>query len=299
VESFSADETYKTNKRGSNVFLRTPDFERMLRNIRRSYLFRPFFHITGGEPMLHPDFDDFVRLLAENSFRTAMTTNGFFLEKHAEVIVRHRVRQLNISLDGPAAIHDEIRGVSESYARAVAGIRRTIEEKRRLGTVFPKLLVNVVVHHRNIEALPGWIAGLDELGIDVIRIQHIMFTAEERNGSERIDVARLRQSMDEIAAARPRTPVEFTPAIRGADLERYYSGDASAFNTFCNIPWILFWILPNGDVSPCFNNAIVGNLVEEPLRRLWNNDRMKAFRQSLRKSRLFPYCLRCCFRQYY
>jgi radical SAM protein with 4Fe4S-binding SPASM domain len=38
----------------------------------------------------------------------------------------------------------------------------------------------------------------------------------------------------------------------------------------------------------------MGNITEEPLSKIWNNEKYKEFRRNLRSHGLFPKCTKCC-----
>jgi MoaA/NifB/PqqE/SkfB family radical SAM enzyme/SAM-dependent methyltransferase len=72
-----------------------------------------FFAITGGEPLVHPDFVEIVdRLLAEADHHVAVLTNGMLIGSIIEAVDRWpRDRfHLQISLDGGRDMHDRVRG---------------------------------------------------------------------------------------------------------------------------------------------------------------------------------------------
>lgn len=70
--------------------------------------------LTGGEPTLHPNFND-ILLCADNFFREhiAITSNGctpyWRKKENLDMIVKYNVK-VQISLDGEQTTHDQIRG---------------------------------------------------------------------------------------------------------------------------------------------------------------------------------------------
>ncbi|WP_323117818.1 radical SAM protein [Burkholderia alba] len=88
--------------------------------------------VSGGEPML---YDGLVELLDHaKSLRllTTVTSNGFFLDaKHLDAL-RGRVDLLALSLDGPPALHNAMRGSPRAFQRLAAGLANV----RRAGIEF-------------------------------------------------------------------------------------------------------------------------------------------------------------------
>ena len=56
-----------------------------------------YFHLMG-EPLLHKDIIDMIRLATKKSFNCAITTNGSLLEKHGNALIDSGVYKVNISL---------------------------------------------------------------------------------------------------------------------------------------------------------------------------------------------------------
>ena len=77
-----------------NEYMNRENFEKILDKIK-PYTEYIYLHVKG-EPMLHPDFDDFVKLANDKGFFVNITTNGTLLDKHLNAT--KYIRQLNISL---------------------------------------------------------------------------------------------------------------------------------------------------------------------------------------------------------
>jgi radical SAM protein with 4Fe4S-binding SPASM domain len=85
--------------------------------------FAPEVSLTGGEPLLRPDLYGLARVLAGLGFRVSVLTNGTLAgPAEAERLARAGVASVQVSLEGPAPVHDRIRGQG-SFAAAAAGIR--------------------------------------------------------------------------------------------------------------------------------------------------------------------------------
>jgi len=79
--------------------------------------------IWGGEPLLHPDFDDVMRHAHDDlGLVTNMVTNGFLLEKKLDAVAR-TIDRVSISLDHPSSKHDELRGIRGLFDKIVSGTR--------------------------------------------------------------------------------------------------------------------------------------------------------------------------------
>ena len=104
--------------------------------------------LRGGEALLSPAFDAVLAAVLRNRMRFSLLTNGmiFTSEIAARFAATGRCDLVKISLDGPEAFHDRLRGKG-SHARAVAAI----EAVRAAGLT---LFVTCAVHRFNYQALP-------------------------------------------------------------------------------------------------------------------------------------------------
>lgn len=80
--------------------------------------------ITGGEPLVFPDFDEIVKAIDPQKFYITSDTNGWFLDtKRAKHLKSIGVDKIQLSLDSLSATeHDEFRHKAGSHERAVRAI---------------------------------------------------------------------------------------------------------------------------------------------------------------------------------
>ena len=85
-------------------------------------------HLTGGEPLLWPGLFGLLETAFDLGYRTVfLNTNGLLLtEAVAGRLATYPGLGISVSLQGPAALHDAMRGAG-AYRRAAAGIRRALE----------------------------------------------------------------------------------------------------------------------------------------------------------------------------
>ncbi|MEG2075542.1 MAG: radical SAM protein [Victivallaceae bacterium] len=95
---------------------------RILRELAENQCFRVLF--TGGEPLLRTDFPELVAAAVAGRMRFSLTTNGTLITPE---LIRQlapfakRCDQVQLSVDGPEAVHDAARG-SGSFAQVRRGI---------------------------------------------------------------------------------------------------------------------------------------------------------------------------------
>ncbi|RLV04637.1 cytosylglucuronate decarboxylase [Streptomyces griseocarneus] len=118
-----------------------------------------YVRFTGGEPLLHRDVVELVRLGADAGMRMSLITNGALLPKLAERLAAAGLAQVIVSLDGASAeTHDVYRRSPGMFDNGLRGLRAAT----RLG-VLPR--VNTVVGPHNYLEMPRLQQVLTEAGV--------------------------------------------------------------------------------------------------------------------------------------
>ena len=87
--------------------------------------------LTGGEPMLHPRFEELLKLCCANFAKVMVQTNGTYITKEwAKMFSKIGVYGVNISLHGPERIHEELTKAEGSFDKAFAGLKNIVYESR-------------------------------------------------------------------------------------------------------------------------------------------------------------------------
>jgi len=81
---------------------------------------------TGGEPLLHPAFQELTAFAAEQGFKIAFVTNGVLLPRFIKFLsspgIKSQLEWICVSLEGPdAETNDAVRGKG-SFVNAIKGI---------------------------------------------------------------------------------------------------------------------------------------------------------------------------------
>ncbi len=77
---------------------------------------------SGGEPLAYPGLRQALSCAKALGLTTSVTTNGTLLQPSRLAALDGLVSLLAISLDGPAAMHDAMRGSSTTFRRLVRGL---------------------------------------------------------------------------------------------------------------------------------------------------------------------------------
>jgi MoaA/NifB/PqqE/SkfB family radical SAM enzyme len=88
---------------------------------------------SGGEPLIYPGLTEALREAKALGLRTSVTTNGTLLDSPRLAALRDLVTLLAVSLDGPPALHDQIRGSPSAFERLAGGIANLRSAGMRFG----------------------------------------------------------------------------------------------------------------------------------------------------------------------
>ncbi|HAJ56650.1 MAG TPA: hypothetical protein DCL35_02645 [Candidatus Omnitrophica bacterium] len=150
-----------------------------LRNIR-NYAQKGARHITltGGEPSLHPDFLDMIRLAKGMGLTVYVSSNGgkFASGRFCRAALPH-IDEISFSLHGPdAAVHNAHTRNNKSFDTLMRAIRN-IER----APFTPALFINTVVTNNNIDALERTV----RLATRIIGIKQILVSNVAPEGRAR------------------------------------------------------------------------------------------------------------------
>lgn len=257
------------------------EYQRILREVREDFDIRTLqLCITGGEPLLRPDFFEIMAFARDLGYHWGMTSNGTLITKE----VAHRLAEcgmgtISVSIDGLPETHDRLRGFPGGYALAMEGIQNLIDER-----AFHHVQVTTVVNHGNIgelDALFEIMCGLDIDSWRVINLEPIgrallrpklMCTPEDYRLLFRFIREKRMQGY----------PVEYGCShYLGPQLER----EVRNWYWLCNAGIYTASIMANGDIGACLDierrpETIQGNIRRDRFRDVWEQ-RFSLFRRDL------------------
>jgi MoaA/NifB/PqqE/SkfB family radical SAM enzyme len=277
--------------------------------------------LTGGEIFMRKDIMSVLDLFREKGYSCGyLTTNGTIInEERADALAGLAaagfLKHVSVSVDGPGDLHDRARGVKGTFERTTAGLRRLQEAARRKGAPL-RVSINTTVAHETLEALEEMVGVAEELGVDAIGLNHLMYsTPEEVEETVRLigasdvsviatfitpdpglDIARVRQKVSALAeACRQRNILfDYRPKVHEQLIDNYYTPGARLEGR-CLYPFLHARVGFSGKVYFCpFIRVEVGDLARSSLEEIWNGPQYVEMRRRLLEHGIFPVCRRCC-----
>lgn len=296
------------------------DIKKLKQLIDECQSHKPEIYIWGGEPTLHPNFAEFIKYTKLKKLTTTINTNGILLEKYADDILRNKIDSLDISLIGTKKIHNSIVQIPGAFEKVIKGLN-LIYEKSKHYKYKPLIKAIITLDNDNLNDIENLLQEIEKKStIDMSIIQLGWFTNQEigkkyekRMQQEfKISGSSWKGFQDEQTYERAekvqelikniksnknyKKPVLFFPNLKTKDISKYYQNHQELFNyKKCGAINREIDIRHNGDVVICadYPDYIIGNLNSQTILQVWEGERLKEFRKSVKK-KLLPICSRCC-----
>ncbi len=210
---------------------------------------------TGGEPLLCDHIESLARGAHLLGLSVQIASNGLGLGG-ARAWLGQAVDEVYLSVEGPEAIHDSIRGAS-MFARLRASIAAVRDLAGR-----PRLVGRSVISSRNAAVLEATVAAARELGLDAISFLSVDVLSEAFGGepSARLplrpgpaEVAAMREAIARLDAAGELGRFVSEDASKLARMAAEFAkGDARRTAPACNAPEWSSVVEADGALRPCF-----------------------------------------------
>jgi radical SAM/SPASM domain protein of ACGX system len=261
----------------------------------------PYFYITGGDPILHPDFWRLASLLRDRHLTFGILGNPFHLDDAVcERLHAHGCRKYQLSLDG-------LRGTHDSFRKA-GSFDTTIEKIDCIKRAGMYCAIMSTVSSANVREFPQLIDLVAERGVDVFAFGRYCPTSGQKSEEFHIPPLEYRAFLDscykkfsQLKADGCKTTFQYKDHLwtlylyeeglfsvpQGNDPNMVYDG------CHCGIGHMT--ILPNGDVYACRRmESKVGNVFEGTMFDTFNGANMDEYRRFER----FEKCSKCELRGY-
>ena len=237
-------------------------------------------NLTGGEPLLHPDFFPLAEEIRRRGYRLGILTNGTLIDRETAV----RLASLSpvfvqVSLDGTEPVHDSIRG-GGSFARAVSGINAMKRSK-------VKVLVSFTAQKDNAGELAALARICRKHRVDKLWWDRVV----SEDPALCVSTEQFRALVETTNALRKqyrrRRGGSFVSNGRALQFE-----DAEKDQVYrCSAGRNLLILLADGSVMPCRRLPfVIGNIREASMKEIVESSELMA---ELRRPRIPKGCERC------
>jgi len=229
-----------------------------------------------GEPFLHPQFADMVRIASLKNIYTITSTNGqIFDRKIAEDIVESGLSEIYFSLDGVTQTTYERYRKGGDVEKVKKAIKTLAEVKREKKKSNPRLVVQFIVFKHNEHEIDEFRCLVKELGADKAEIKTAQFN--EFSGGE----------------VEPPEDPEYRRYTDAANLKL----KGKTYN-HCWKSWMSMVFTWNGTALPCCYDKdgvyAMGRYSKGRFREMWTGEENKKFKAAiLRDKSAIDICKNC------
>ena len=128
--------------------------------------------LSGGEPTMHPNFLDFVKLGKRAGYPKVQTvTNGrmFKYPEFLETAAKNGLDEITFSLHGHTAkLHDALVGTPGAFVEETAGLKAALASERFI------INIDIVINKQNIKHLPEMLETFIGWGVKEFDLLHII-----------------------------------------------------------------------------------------------------------------------------
>lgn len=215
-------------------------------------------NFVGGEPLMREDLPEIIRAVNKDFSTTILFTNGWHLLERAAELKKAGLDSIYISIDAAnPEKHDKFRQKQGLFDRAIRGIRKAKE----LG--FSTGISTTMTPESYQDGELSRIVKLGkEIGIHEVLVFDAMPTGRYKERQDLVDNNNWVEDMIQSAKK-----YNQNPNYPGVVFFAYFSSYRSVG---CSCGTSYFYTSPYGDIMSCdFNHAKFGNILEEPLWRIW------------------------------
>ena len=280
---------------------------------------RCFIGLSGGEATLSPAFRPI--LAAAGRRPVTVNTNAVRLrDADVALLTAGGVRNVSVSLDGFAEVHDVSRNRPGLFERTVANLARLNQARRAAGRRAPRLTIKTVVTAAALPRLEAFHRFCAEtLEADALNLSlektggHAQFSLFHAADPDRVwrdgraalapypDHAALGLALKRLLASplARRCPVILYPRMTTpAQVDTVLAARGQGCYRPCGLPRAMVTVLPDGTVIPCQSQAL-GNVRDHDW-RVGRVLRQPAYREACARvagfgAALPPSCALCCF----
>jgi radical SAM protein with 4Fe4S-binding SPASM domain len=231
-----------------------------------------------GEPLLNPGFTEMVQMARKRRIFVATSTNGHYLnDRNVPEIIKSGLNHLIISMDGIDQETYEKYRVKGNLETVIEGIKRLVDAKKTLNSNLPFIELQFIVMRHNEHQIPQMREFAKQSGADMLSFK----TAQVYNlDSEN----------------------KIIPTLKSKSRYRQTSEGkwvmAKKIRNRCHRIWSSLVITWDGRVVTCCYDKDAehqsGNLLDEPLSKIWKNQNYTSFRRQVLKNRAETEICRNC-----
>jgi len=255
----------RTQLPNRNQRMSLQQFEIILQKMPSLVLWSPHGY---NEPLLHPQFYDFIRLANKYNILLVLVTNGTLLTPtETEKLLSLKPHKVRFSIDAIGKEYERIRQ-GASWEKVYHNVKYFAKRAKETGVDF---YIYATIWEQNLTQIPQLIMLATELETR-IAFTDITYSNEYR---ESIEDHSIREHFDQTYYEQFIGPIKYykdNPRVQWSLEKRSQRS--------CTLPWAGVYIDVIGDIHPCTDNLqwTMGNIFTDDIQEVFNSERYRKFR---------------------
>lgn len=222
--------------------------------------------LSGGEPTLHPNFEEIIRYTSQKELRIALFTNASLIsERNIKLLSENNIETILISLHGTEKVHNAITGTQNSYTNTLKKINQLIENN--ISVSVETILLGNVTDEQLIQLSKI----LMDLGVENWNLMPYVATGAEYDEEYKFDFNRLPNLIKKLSQA-------CTLNIRVVCSQKFcffkneseaYISEQKYLDSCCGAGVVWLSISYNGQIRNCPHSDIYAGKVEDGIKNIY------------------------------
>lgn len=265
----------------------------------------------GGEPLLHPEFDEFLRLIHNSSVKGFdLITNGILLKNFDQQLIENGMRSILVSLNelDKDLYVDSMNISPATHGRVIDGVRSLVDVRNRYSSS-ARIILQFFVTSKNYHQIVDMYKFAVDLGVDQVDIKSLFSPASEieidnipNTGLQWLEEQLIELIHDDIESGCRIMRISLSYIDEQLNnrmylLQRRLLDDNDNFLPdfahdpfrieYCYMPYYSATIDADGQVYSCCmkvgnGKESVGNLIDDSLDDIWTGERYQKVREQMR-----------------
>jgi radical SAM protein with 4Fe4S-binding SPASM domain len=247
--------------------------------------------LSGGEALLHPEFNNFLRKAKEYDLSVSILSNLTLLnDKIISAMKEGLLCSVQVSLYSMnPQIHDAITKLPGSFENTKAAILKLIENDIPVQISCPTMKQNKNCY----KDVLNW-AHKHKCRVQTDYIMMAQSDLDTRNLANRLSLDETKNIINDIVE----NDIVYQQRLLSSEFDETYAGNKDiGDDLICGVCTSTLCMVADGGVYPCagWQDYIVGNVKDTSLKDLWENAPKVKYLRGLRRKD-FPECLNCADR---
>lgn len=245
-------------------------------------------NLTGGEPMLRDDIEDFVKILREKAELVEISTNGYFTDKIIKIAEKYPTKVMfRISIEGLPKLNDELRGMKDGFDHAL----RTVLELGK--TKVKDYGFSIVICDKNAADLLSVYELCSRMGIEfgnsTMHNSWYFHKYDNKLEDKELAIRTEREFIKALLQSRRKNLImrvkDWLRAYFNLNILSHLEETGNILESCC-AGTDLFFVDPFSNLLPCNGTDeqwIMGNLKKQSWNEIWNSERANEIRSRVSK----------------